>query len=157
MLRFVTSLFALLASVAVLTPGSVSACSCTNNLTLQEEVGYATSVFSGRVLSVQSAGDGYNIIATLEPIARWKGPVGASVAVVTPDNHGTCGFEFAVGVEYLVIASQTLFEGNMMPFTHLCSRTGLLENNPFVPQLGPPLLPTDAAPMTWGAIKTIYR
>ena len=157
MSRLMTALFVALTVVAAFAPRTASACSCTNNLTLQEEFGYAAAVFSGRVLSVVPAGDGFNVIVSMEPIARWKGGLGSAVIVVTPDNEGSCGFTFAVGVEYLVFASQPNFQGSPTYFTHLCARTSPLEDNPHVPFLGPPLQPTGALSPTWGGIKTIYR
>ena len=157
MYRIVTAGFAVLTALALFAPAPASACSCTNNLTLQEEFGYAAAVFSGRVLSVVPAGDGFHVVVSMEPIARWKGGIGSTVAVVTPNNEGACGYPFEAGSEHLVFGSLFNFQGSPVFFTHLCARTSPLENNPHVPLLGPPLQPTGAAASTWGAIKTLYR
>ena len=63
----------------------------------------------------------------------------------------------AVASEYLVFAFESYAVGSTPFFTHLCSRTSPLADNPYVPLLGPPLLPTGASPTTWGAIKLLYR
>jgi hypothetical protein len=138
-------------------PRTAAACSCTNELTLQQEFGFANAVFSGRVVSVDPVGDGFHVLAVLEPIARWKGGIGPTVGVLTPENQGICGFPFEIGGEYLVFAFESYAVGSTPFFTHSCSRTSPLADNPYVPLLGPPLLPTGASPTTWGAIKLLYH
>lgn len=157
MSRMATTLFALLSWFAVLAPGTASACSCTNNLTLQQEFDFAAAVFSGRVMSVNPYGDGSQVFVWMEPIARWKGGISTPLFVFTPENEGACGFPFAVGGEYLVFASSGTLDGSPIFWTHLCSRTSPLEDNPHVPLLGPPLVPTGVLSPTWGGIKTLYR
>ena len=157
MSRLATPLFALLAWFAVSAPGTASACSCTNNLTLQQEFDFAAAVFSARVVQVEPYGDGLHVFVWLEPIARWKGGISSPLLVFTPANEGICGFPFVVDGEYLVFATSGTLDGAPIFFTHLCARTSPLEDNPHVPLLGPPLVPTGAAAPTWGAIKALYR
>ena len=158
MRRFHWAAGALLAAGLIATPLSALACSCTNNLTLQEEFGYAWKVFSGRVLSVQTDPFG-TLLVEIVPLVRWKGPVDYVEHVVTPLDETVCGFPFQVGVEYLVLAGVTGYgiTYTPTPFTHLCSRTSLLEGNEYLAQLPPPLLPTPTKQSAWGTLKVRYR
>ena len=145
-----------IAALAILaSPLPVSACSCTNQLTLEQEFGYAAAVFSGRVISITPEPDGLHVLAMLEPIARWKGGIGATVPVYTPSNGGACGFPFEVDGEYLVFGSASDPSGPF--FTHLCAKSSPLEGNVYVPLLGPPLIPTGTRSPSWGALKRFYR
>jgi hypothetical protein len=144
----------LLTALLLLAPASALACSCTNNLTLEQEFGYAAGVFSGRVIAINPVPDDPNtVLVTLDPITRWKGPLEGPQVVATPANEAICGFPFLVGEEYLVFWTSY----QHVPYTHLCSRTSLLANNSDVPQLPTPQLPVPAAARSWGALKTIYR
>jgi hypothetical protein len=158
MRRFPWALAALLAACLTASPLPASACSCTNNLTTQQEFDYAWKVYSGRVLSVQTDLSG-NLIVGVVPIDRWKGPIDYTEVVVTPPNEAVCGFPFEVGQEYLIFATVT-YTGityTPTPFTHLCSRTGLLAGNPYLSELPPPLLPTPTRRTAWGTLKVRYR
>ena len=62
-----------LACVVCIAPRAAHGCSCTNNLTLQEEFDSATGVFSGRVLSVTPSYVPELNWVVLQPITRWKG------------------------------------------------------------------------------------
>lgn len=149
---------ALLAALLLGAPVHATACSCTNQLTLQQEFDGAWLVFSGRVTSIQP--DPFGTLAVFfEPLQRWKGPLGFQQLVVTPLDTGVCGFPFEVGEEYLVFATMTYYGITLTPapFTHLCSRTSLLAGNIYLPDLPPPLVTTPAARPTWGALKTIHR
>jgi hypothetical protein len=148
----------LLAAAIVAVPVAAPACSCTNNLTTAQEFDYAWMVFSGRVLAVQPDPFG-SLTVVLEPIQRWKGPLGYQQVVVTPDNPGTCGYLFEIGKEYLVFATMTYYGLTLTPtpFTHLCSRTSLLAGNPYLAELPPPLVTTAASRPSWGTLKVRYR
>ncbi len=150
-------LCALLTGAAFLAPSRVSACSCTNELTLEQEFGFAMAVFAGRVSSITPEGDGFHVRVMLEPSARWKGGFGSTVPVITPNNEGACGFPFEVDGEYLVFAFNGGSGADPPFFTHLCAKTSSLPGNVYVPQLGPPLVPTRTLTPTWGALKQLYR
>lgn len=149
---------ALLAALLLGAPALASACSCTNQLTLQQEFDYAWLVFSGRVTGIQPDPFG-TLVVTFEPLQRWKGPLDFAQIVVTPPNSAACGFPFEPGQEYLVFATMAYYglTYTPTPFTHLCSRTAPLADNPYLPEMPPPLLTTTAARPTWGALKTIHR
>ena len=148
------------ATLVALVPTPALACSCTNNLTLDQEFAAAGSVFSGRVSAIAPSPDPSYLAVQFEPITRWKGTLDATPVVLTPPNEGVCGFPFQVGLEYLVFAS--VYAIGVPPsapvyYTHLCSRTGLLAGHPDLPNLPPPLVPTAVRARTWGALKGIYR
>lgn len=153
---FVVLLLALLAALLA-TPRSAAACSCTNNLTLQQEFDYASVVFSGRVLEIQPGFDNM-LEVRFEPLQRWKGPLHSAQLVVTPLDTAACGFPFEVGEEYLVFTTGMFYGvASHAEFTHLCSRTSLLAGNPHLPGLPPPLATTPAARPSWGTLKIAYR
>jgi hypothetical protein len=146
---------------AALAPGTALACSCTNELTLQQEFDYARTVFSGRVLSVGPSVEvnAPPVQALIQPLQRWKGPLDFVQVVYTNLDEGSCGFPFVVGQDYLIFGTLTYVGITYSPalFTHSCSKSGALEGNPFVPQLPPALLPTPARNATWGTVKHFYR
>lgn len=148
----------LLGALLLAVPVAAAACSCTNELTLQQEFDGAWLVFSGRVLEIQA--DPFGTLAVqLEPIQRWKGPLQYVQLVVTPVDEAVCGFPFVVGEEYLVFTTMSYYgiTYTPTPFTHLCARTSPLAGNPYLADMPPPLVTTPAAPATWGRLKTIYR
>lgn len=158
MRRLSSSLAVLLAAGLVASPLPAFACSCTNNLTTQQEFDYAYSVFSGRVLSVQPNAYG-SLVVEFQPIDRWKGPLEYVPYVFTPPNSAVCGYDFVVGQEYLVFVTITYVGVTYTPawFTHLCSRTSPLDGNPYLSELPPPILPVPAARSAWGSLKVRYR
>jgi hypothetical protein len=151
---------AVLLAALLMIPASSRACSCTNNLTLQEEYDNATGVFAGRVLSIQPSGLGDGkLVVFLEPLIRWKGPLDYTQLLITPENPAICGYPFEVGTDYLVFYSMVGYglTYTPTPFTHLCSRTSPLEGNTFVPLLPAPQVTTAAPGRTWGSLKIRYR
>jgi hypothetical protein len=149
---------ALLAACLAASPLSASACSCTNNLTTQQEFDYAYAVFSGRVLSVQPNAYG-QLTVVFQSIDRWKGPLDYESYVFTPPDASVCGYHFVVGQEYLVFVTISYVGITYTPvwFTHLCSRTSPLEGNPYIAELPPPLLPVPTTRSAWGTLKVRYR
>ena len=148
-----------LACVVCIAPRAARACSCTNDLTLQQEFDLSTGVFSGRVLSVAPSYEpGLNWVV-FQPITRWKGSLSDPFVVLTPDNGAICGYPFAAGGEYLVFYGIRYFgiTYTPTPFTHLCSRTSPLAGNTYVPLLPPPVLPVPIHHRSWGELKVIYR
>jgi hypothetical protein len=158
MRRFPWGPAGLLAACLVASPLPASACSCTNNLTTQQEFDYAYAVFSGRELSIQPNAYG-QLAVEFQPIERWKGPIDYVQFVATPPNPAVCGYNFVVGQEYLVFVTITYVGITYTPeaFTHLCSRTSPLEGNPYLGELPPPLLPVPVSRPAWGTLKVRYR
>jgi hypothetical protein len=146
---------------ATLAPGTVSACTCTNELTLLEEFDQSWTVFTGRVLAVQPATEvnAPGLAVFFEPLERWKGPLGDPQLVYTEADAGSCGFPFEVGQDYLVFTTLIYVGITFSPahFTHLCARSSPLDGNPYVSQLPAPQLPTPARHATWGSLKLHYR
>lgn len=151
---FVVLLAAVLASSI---PRLAAACSCTNNLTLQQEFDYASVVFSGRVLAIEPDPFG-TLVVVLAPLQRWKGPLWSPQRIVTGVDPGVCGFPFTVGEDYLVFANGGSYGvAGHAEFTHLCSRTILLADCTYLSQLPPPLATTPAVRSSWCSIKLFYR
>jgi hypothetical protein len=150
-------LVAALAFAVLLRPIESHACSCTFDHTVMEEFNIATAVFAGTVTNIQPAGDGTNVLVTMTPTIRWKGGFDDPVQVITGMNDGVCGVHFVVGESYLVFAFNTTYSGQPAFFTHSCTRTGVLANNPTVSDLPPPQQPVPTRLKTWGALKTSYR
>ena len=146
-------------AIVAFAPAAVRACSCSNQLTLEEEFANAVGVFSGTVLAIDASYLSNRSFVTFRPIARWKGGLGDPMVVATPDSPVICGYPFVVGQDYVVFYSITYIGVTYTPvaFAHLCSRTSALADNPYVPQLPPPLLPTPVRNATWGSLKTHYR
>jgi|SRR5262245_47313500 len=155
--RFAVSLVV----AAALVPGAALACSCTNELTLEEEFNYSWTVFSGRVLAVEPSTEvnAPPVAVYLQPLERWKGPLADPQLVYTNLSEASCAFPFEVGQEYLVFSTLIYVGLTYSPaqFTHLCAKTSPLEGNVFVPQLPAPVVPTPARQATWGSVKLHYR
>ena len=88
------------------------------------ELRTADIVFVGRVTSVVDTTQAGGVVhfrrATFAVQLGWKGTVGNSITVFTPTGGGACGFEFAVGKQYLVFA---MAEANGVIHTRGCSAT----------------------------------
>ena len=151
----ITLLAALAASLGV-AQGS-SACTCLDLPTLQQSFDSAIAVFSGRVTSIQPAGDDLHVLVTVVPRYRWKGNLDEAVLVATGQNAGLCGVGFQIDTEYLIFAWTTTIAGRERPFTHVCSRTAPAQDNPDVTALGPPLVPTAVRAISWGGVKRIWH
>lgn len=146
---------ALLLAAAPCLPVVAHACSCTNNLTLDQEFAGTPNVFSGIVTQILPQGEGLNEIVTLTPLERWKGGLDDPMQVVTALNTSICGYPFQVGVAYLVFA--TPLSSGAMPWVDLCRRTAPLDQNPYIGLLPAPVLPVPAQRGSWGRLKAIYR
>ena len=140
-------------------PPAARGCSCTNNLTLQEEFDFATGVFSGQVLSVIPSYLPDMNWVVLQPITRWKGGLSDPIGILTPASDAICGYPFVAGQEYLVFYGIRYFgiTYTPTPYTQLCSRTSLLAGNVYVSLLPPPVLPVPVRRHSWGGLKLIYR
>lgn len=97
-----------------------SACSCAPPRPPFEALARADAVFSGEVVSMKEP-RGW-LSSSTDPItiefkvsAVWKGDIHETVFIKTAWSSASCGYEFALGEQYLVYAR----EGR----TSLCSRT----------------------------------
>lgn len=98
------------------------ACSCLSPGSPSESLADATEVFQGVVASVEIYDRGDGTWASNDPVTVefdvntvWKGALSRSFTVTTVRDGASCGFGFALGVEYIVYS----YEGS----TGLCSRT----------------------------------
>lgn len=121
-----TPLLILVAAVlAVLAPQTCAACSCVV-MTFEEATDQADVIFVGTVTGRDAAPDsefGAMLDYTFEVGDVYKGgPVAADAVVRTADNSAACGFAFAEGQTYLVMASSSA-DGLE---TNLCTGTASL-------------------------------
>lgn len=154
-MRTSSVLLPLLALVVFIgSPSDAPACSCTNLPDFTRAYQQSQAIFMGEVLEIASAAPEYpyDVRVTFQVEADWKGDVGATVAVLTPDNEGTCGFPFVVGTRYLVYALGAPYSGELS--TGLCWRTH--ETWPEDPDLAL-LDPTPVSTGSWGSVKVRYR
>lgn len=101
------------------------ACSCFASdapLKTQVEGAYKDSaaVFTGKVLSVEpSPGEATYVTVKFAVSKTWKGSKGKTISITTEKDSAMCGYNFAVGKQYVVYAHA----GKMALSTSNCSRT----------------------------------
>ena len=100
------------------------ACSCAPQSAPEEALQQADVVFRGTAVRVENAAQDVGDLPRGRRVAFrtnvvWKGPHEEEFVIRTGMGGGDCGFEFVVGTEYLVYATQTP-EGY---YTGLCTRT----------------------------------
>ena len=139
--------FLMLATWQASTPRGAYACSCAQPPEPRDALEGASTVFSGKVVSVAteelSAG-GSSRAVTFDVISSWKNVNQKQIVVRTAMDSAACGFDFEVGKRYLVYTYDN--EGN--PYTGLCDRTKLLTvSGEDIAKLGPGKPPVaNAAP-----------
>lgn len=110
-------------------PSAASACSCIEPPGIEEELSRSDAVFSGKVISVEDrppfiAVPGKTVILQVGKI--WKGISQSQVKIATGQGGGDCGYDFAVGQEYLVYAVKSDSYGTNSLSTIICDRTDVL-------------------------------
>lgn len=112
----------------ILSTAQAHACSCGDFPTPTQAMAQATKMFSGKVVAVHGGGgtqrdptliSGY-VLVEFEVYTVWKGPAFATMFIETAWWSGSCGVEFYVGQEWLVIS----YDGET---THPCGGTRYLE------------------------------
>lgn len=167
--RYVVLPLLLLAFLA-LRPSCAYACSCVMPEPPREALQQADAVFVGRVSDtaaparrpmltqefpfVSWGGGMEGPRAIFEVSMVWKGRLPEEIAVDTSQIGGACGYEFAVGREYIVYA----FKDEAGLTTSICTRTSLVEAaQQDRAELGagkPPVIsaPAEHAPRSSGAL-----
>ena len=109
-------------------PGSAAACSCVRRENSEEAFQRATALFRGTVTAVEmpSAGDSNAVTVRVRVSTSWRGPIGPQAVVYTSRWSTACGYDFAIGVEYLIYASGA--EDRLSKNT--CARTGVYASHP---------------------------
>jgi len=127
-----------------------AACRCIIPPPPREEAARRDVVFSGRVVAVEVID--WRRVAKIQVLTCWKGGVGGTITVTTPEQSAGCGVDFQVDTEYLVYGNVTSGIG-----VHSCSRTRLLANAAVdIDELGRPACTTGVAPGTWSTVKRLY-
>ena len=159
MLRHVTLSAAVLAAFVIC--DRAHACTCAGPPSPMEAFDASAAVFAGKVISVESTGGTGSmctdvVIVTMTSDASWKGPTLPVMKLRTPANDGCCGLNFAVGVPYLIYATNSTYFGGLSAM--LCSRTRTLATaEEDLEWLGTPNSRTPSELGTWGAIKALYE
>ena len=98
----------------------IYACSCVDPGSAPEALERSGAVFAGRVVSMEV---NRNVASSADPVTVefdvktvWKGPVERTIHLTTAVFGVSCGYTFAIGVEYLVYS----WNGSEV---NLCSRT----------------------------------
>ncbi len=104
----------------------ISACSCVNPGSVEQEVNESDAVFQGKVISVIKEGEmykeKYKVIFNVSQ--GWKGEVNSVQEILTSDSSAGCGYYFEEGKEYVVYARNV--EEKLQ--VDLCSRTNNINN-----------------------------
>jgi len=138
-------------------PDQTFACSCIPPSPPLESLAGSDAVFAGKVVRIEKE-DGI-IISSADPVKVvfavsqvWKGEEKAEIDLTTARDSASCGYDFIVGVEYLVYANNS--ETGLT--TGLCSRTmSLSMADEDLAALGegvfpPPAPQTSSSSLPWG-------
>jgi hypothetical protein len=147
----------LLVVFAVIPAQQAYACSCIPPAPPLESMANSDAVFSGKVMRIDS--DEAPIINSADPVKVvfnvsrvWKGPEEGAIALSTARESASCGYNFVVGEEYLVYATNS--ETGLT--TGLCNRTMPLSSaGEDLAALGEGVVPAPAtqptsSTMSWG-------
>ncbi|MFC7371635.1 hypothetical protein ACFQPF_08095 [Fictibacillus iocasae] len=118
--------FLLLMSIALIYQTNTAlACSCVPNPDPEAALKNADAVFSGKVTEITRTGFIEKSRAVkIETQTIWKGSKNKHMLIYTAEQSASCGYEFAVGKEYIIYAYD--HDGEL--HTGLCSRTALLKD-----------------------------
>lgn len=121
-LSVVFSLFSL-----SIVPTTSYACSCAQPPSVEDELERSQAVFSGKVLEVKEQKNFKGYVkkrVLIEVEETWKGVSESQVIITTGSGGGDCGYEFQVGQEYLVYATESTMYGDKAELvTVICDRT----------------------------------
>lgn len=107
----------------------VSACSCAESPSVEEELERSNAVFSGKVISVRekrSLNGNVSKLVLFEVTNTWKGVEQSQIMITTGLGDGDCGIDFKEGEEYLVYAHESTMYGAKSLVSGICDRTNKL-------------------------------
>lgn len=113
-------------------PSIVSACSCAELPSVEEEFERSKAVFSGKVVEVKEKRSlkGYTTKSVLFEVANtWKGVKQSQITITTGLGGGDCGFDFNEGEDYLVYANESTMYGTESLVSIICDRTNELSSS----------------------------
>lgn len=112
-------------------PSIISACSCAELPSVEEELKQSQAVFSGKVVNVsekQSIKGQVTKSVLFKVTNTWKGVKQSQIIITTGLGGGDCGFDFKEGHEYLVYANESTMYGAKSLVTIICNRTNELSS-----------------------------
>ena len=135
------------------------ACDCAEPPDPLEAMAHHDAVFSGRVVAIEIVDRGmrwFDKAVTFEKLDCWKGAHAGTLVVYTPLNSAGCGYDFQVGVEYLVYADSPAPGQDL--HTGLCTRTQPLASaGSDLEALGAPQCTSAVESLDWGTLKRLYK
>ncbi|MCG8603449.1 hypothetical protein MJD09_00405 [bacterium] len=105
-------------------PKTAVACSCIAPGPPAEEFKQADAVLTGVVTSFTDAGE-HERKATLSLIKVWKGDFKRLDEIRTGPHSAACGYDFQVGVSYVIYANE---DDTGKFHTHFCTRTARVQD-----------------------------
>lgn len=106
-----TKYFVITGLFVLLNTGAAFPCSCGLPLPAPaEEMRHNSSVFSGKVISIEELPDEDVYQVRFEVIKSWKGIDGKDVIVLTGTDLFSCGYPFEKDKEYLVYSGSLLIK-----------------------------------------------
>ena len=108
-------------------PSVISACSCADLPSVEEEFERSKAVFSGKVVSVTEKRN-LSKSVLFEVTNTWKGVEQSQIIITTGQGGGDCGIAFKEGQEYLVYATESTMYGKKSLVSIICDRTNLLNS-----------------------------
>ncbi len=128
------------APIALLAASPANACTCLESPPPLAALAEATVVFSGVVVNISPAG--VDLDVSLQVTGWWKGVTSSPIVIRTASHPVSCGFDFEVGVEYLVYAYPgTPAQGGALSTTGCTRTTPIAEAGADLAELGPPMPP----------------
>ncbi|MGM7700409.1 hypothetical protein ACSVDE_01720 [Pseudalkalibacillus sp. Hm43] len=121
-------------------PSSAQACSCAVPQSAEKEMERSDAVFTGTVTKIKKVGMGlYSPKKVYFDVEKtWKGQNKSKMFVVTGIGSGDCGFNFEVGQDYIVYATESnAYTNTAVLTTTLCDLTSNLyekDANPLHPK-----------------------
>ncbi len=110
-------------------PSSTHACSCLVPQSVEQEMEQSDAVFTGTVTKIKKVGMGlYSPKKVYFDVEKtWKGQNKAKTFVITGIGSGDCGFNFEVGKDYIVYASESnMYTNTTALTTTVCDLTSNL-------------------------------
>jgi hypothetical protein len=150
----------LTAGVTLALAAPALACECTAPFQLDLTVAYASTIFTGTIIAIQPSANPQYKLLIVTPALRWKGGLTDPMIIADPVNDGICMLHVTVGIEYLFFTERLGVVGTAPEtgaYVETCLGSAPTASNPYIGDLGPPLVPTPTLAKSWGALKILWR
>ena len=140
-------------------PVAATACSCGGDPDPPlVEYAWADAVFTGTVINITPTSDPDLVDVLMLLTGFWKGvPITPIIHAYTNPSGAACGYNFQVGIEYIVYGKNIATVCCTGPVAFLCTRTRpLSQAQDDIDALGQPGT-VGVTHSPWGATKDIYK